>query len=125
MELYLRSENSNWGDMHSSTKSSLTFYPDVCACLGAFWYAEAAGDTDLFNRQVAKFDMFFGNEDKSIEPSTSLVTKISRTENNAVGYNIFGAGPLLLLFLAVDAAQRTLKVRALPPKVPRLRKSIV
>ncbi len=54
VELYLRSENSNWGDMHSSTKSSLTFYPDVCACLGAFWYAEAAGDTDLFNRQVAK-----------------------------------------------------------------------
>ena len=94
VELFLRSGNSNWGDMHSSIKSKLTSYPDVCAWLGAFWYAEAAGDTDLFNRLVAKFDMFFDNEDTSIQPNTSLVTRIPRTENNAVDYNIFGAVPL-------------------------------
>lgn len=56
--------------------SSLTSHPDVCAWLGAFWYAEEASDTELFNRLVAKFNLFFDNEDKSIDPNTSLVTKI-------------------------------------------------
>lgn len=93
-ELFLRSGNSNWGDMHASTKSSLTSYPDVCAWLGAFWYAEASGNDDLFNRLVAKFDQFLTVDDKNIEPNKSLVTKIPRTENNAVDYNIFGAVPL-------------------------------
>ena len=92
--LFINSGNSNWGDMHSKTKSTLTSYPDVCAWLGAFWYAEAAGNDVLFDRLVAKFDQFLEVDDKSREPNKSLVTKIPRTENNAVDYNIFGAVPL-------------------------------
>lgn len=86
-DLFIRSGNSNWGDMHSSSKSSLTSYPDICAWLGAFWYAEASGNNALFDRLVAKFDLFFTT-------NSNLVTKIPRTENNAVDYNIFGAVPL-------------------------------
>ena len=92
VDLFIRSGNSNWGDMHSSSKSTLTSYPDVCAWLGAFWYAEAAGNNDLFNRLVAKFDLFFST-------NSSLVTKIPRTENNAVDYNIFGAVPLHIYYI--------------------------
>lgn len=94
VELFLRSGNSNWGDMHSPTKSSLTSYPDVCAWLGAFRYAEASGDDALFDRLVAKFDQFLEVDDRSVEPNKSLVTKIPRKENNAVDYYIFGAVPL-------------------------------
>ena len=79
VDLFIRSGNSNWGDMHSSKKSTLTSYPDVCAWLGAFWYAEAAGNNDLFNRLVAKFDQFLEVDDKSVEPNKSLVTQIPRT----------------------------------------------
>ena len=93
-ELFLASGNSNWGDMHASTKSTLTSYPDVCAWLGAFWYAEASGNDALFNRLVAKFDQFLTVDDKNTEPNKSLVTQIPRTEGNAVDYNIFGAVPL-------------------------------
>lgn len=85
--------------MHSKTKSTLTSYPDVCAWLGAFWYAEAAGNNDLFNRLVAKFDQFLEVDDKNIEPNKSLVTQIPRTENNAVDYNIFGAVPLHIYYV--------------------------
>jgi len=92
--LFINSGNSNWGDMHSTKKSGLTSYPDVCAWLGAFWYAEAAGNNALFDRLVAKFDQFLEVDDKNREPNKSLVTKIPRTENNAVDYNIFGAVPL-------------------------------
>ena len=99
VNLFIRSGNSNWGDMHSKTKSTLTSYPDVCAWLGAFWYAEAAGNNDLFNRLVAKFDQFLEVDDKNIEPNKSLVTQIPRTENNAVDYNIFGAVPLHIYYI--------------------------
>ena len=99
VELFIRSGNSNWGDMHSSSKSTLTSYPDICAWLGAFWYAEAAGNNDLFNRLVAKFDQFLEVDDKNIQPNKSLVTQIPRTENNAVDYNIFGAVPLHIYYI--------------------------
>ena len=99
VNLFIRSGNSNWGDMHSSKKSSLTSYPDICAWLGAFWYAEAAGNNGLFDQLVAKFDQFLEVDDKSIEPNKSLVTQIPRTENNAVDYNIFGAVPLHIYYV--------------------------
>ena len=99
VDLFIRSGNSNWGDMHSSKKSSLTSYPDICAWLGAFWYAEAAGNNGLFDQLVAKFDQFLEVDDKSIEPNKSLVTQIPRTENNAVDYNIFGAVPLHIYYV--------------------------
>ena len=99
VDLFLRSGNSNWGDMHSKTKSTLTSYPDICAWLGAFWYAEASGNNDLFNRLVAKFDQFLTVDDTSKEPNKSLVTQIPRTENNAVDYNIFGAVPLHIYYV--------------------------
>ena len=83
--LFAYCDNSNWGDMHASKKSSLTSYPDVCAWLGAFWYAEATDNQELFDALVVKFEDF---------RTAGLHTPIPRTEGNAVDYYVFGAIPL-------------------------------
>jgi rhamnogalacturonyl hydrolase YesR len=86
-EHFIVTRHSDWGDVYSSRYSSLITYPDVCAWLGALWFAESSGDDDLWNRLADKFDLLFTTE-KSMQPA--LFPK----DHNKVDFYVFGAIPL-------------------------------
>ena len=67
-ERFIEVRHSYWGNINSSYTADHITYPDVCAWLGAFWWAEAAQDQEIFDALVAKFDLLFTTE-KHLQPN--------------------------------------------------------
>ena len=86
-ERFIEVRHSYWGNINSSYTADHITYPDVCAWLGAFWWAEAAQDQEIFDALVAKFDLLFTTE-KHLQPN------LNTTASNKVDYYVFGALPL-------------------------------
>ena len=78
---------SFWGNVYSTNTPNHVTYPDACAWLGALWFAEKAGEDELYDGVVAKFAPLF-NQDKNMQPS------LHPNVSNIVDYYIFGAIPL-------------------------------
>ena len=73
----------------------ILFGENVCAWLGALWFADKAGEEALYEGVVAKFEPLF-NEDKVMQPLNSLEQKGTSvtSKSNIVDYYVFGAIPL-------------------------------
>jgi unsaturated rhamnogalacturonyl hydrolase len=79
---YLKTPNSQYGNIATSEKPSQITYPDVCTWLGALRFAEASGNEELFNELKNRFDPLYGAD-------SSLLPKPNHVDNN-----VFGAVPL-------------------------------
>lgn len=78
---------SFWGNINSTNKPDHVTYPDVCAWLGALWFAGKVGDDELYDDVVGKFEPLF-TTDKNMQPS------LRPSAGNIVDYYVFGAVPL-------------------------------
>lgn len=97
-ERFIEVPHSFWGNITSSSLDKVTHitYPDVCAWLGALWFAEQVKNDDLWDRLANKFDLLFTTE-KHLQPD--LATKA----DNKVDYYVFGAIPLNIYQKRKDA----------------------
>ena len=87
VERFLNTGHSYWGNITSDNVANHVTYPDVCAWMGAFWFAKDINNTDLYNKLVDRFDPLFSSE-KHLQPS------LSPSADNIVDYYVFGAIPL-------------------------------
>ena len=78
---------SFWGNINSQNTPDHVTYPDVCAWLGALWFADKVADEELYNGLVGKFEPLF-TTDKAMQPS------LRPSAANIVDYYVFGAVPL-------------------------------
>jgi len=78
---------SFWGNIYSTNTPDHVTYPDVCAWLGALWFADAVKNDNLYNGVVKKFDPLF-TTDVRFQPS------LRPSASNIVDYYVFGAVPL-------------------------------
>lgn len=78
---------SYWGNIYSQHTADHVTYPDVCAWLGALWFADAIKDDELYDKVVGKFEPLF-TTDKKMQPS------LRPSASNIVDYYVFGAIPL-------------------------------
>ena len=92
---YIYPHYSFWGNVYSTNTPDHVSYPDVCAWLGALWFADKAGEEALYEGVVAKFEPLF-NEDKVMQPLNCLEQKGTSVTSvsNIVDYYVFGAIPL-------------------------------
>ena len=82
---FLEIPNSNWGRIDKSASTFVT-YPDVCAWLGAFWYAEAAVDNAILK-----------NDSEAKEQALRLIQGlVDRHENVFTGKLLSGSGKPLI-----------------------------
>lgn len=102
-ERFVEIPNSNWGSIDKSPSSFVT-YPDVCAYLGAFWYAEAAGDTDVIQQLVDKYNDVITGVSKQANGNPLVTDLLWRHESNRVDYYIFGAIALHIASIMDDPA---------------------
>lgn len=86
-EHFIQTPHSYWGNINSDKKADHITYPDVCAWLGALWFAQSAGNKNLYNQLVSKFDLLF-NEEKNLQPG------LNPSAANKVDYYVFGSVPL-------------------------------
>lgn len=83
-EKYMRTPDTQYGNIASTVSPSQITYPDVCTWLGGLWYAEASQNYDLFNRLEKRFIPLFDSK-KNLLPLP-----------NHVDNNVFGSVPLEL-----------------------------
>lgn len=87
VERFINTGHSYWGNITSTNIPNHVTYPDVCAWMGAFWFAESVGSNELYNKLVDRFDPLFTTE-KNMQPS------LRPSASNIVDYYVFGAIPL-------------------------------
>lgn len=87
VERFIEVRHSYWGNINSDYTADHITYPDVCAWLGALWFADHIGDEVLWNRVADKFDLLFTTE-------SHLQPNLKTTAGNKVDYYVFGAIPL-------------------------------
>lgn len=83
-ERFLETAHPNFG------RRSYIIYPEVCCWYGALTFAQLAGDDDLTNRLVQRFDPLFGPDARLIPPPIH------------VDLSVFGAVPLQLFIETRD-----------------------
>jgi rhamnogalacturonyl hydrolase YesR len=103
-EHFINSPHSYWGNVNSTNVANHITYPDVCAWLGALWFAQQAGDNELYGRLVNKFDLLFTAE-KHLQPD------LNTTAANKVDYYVFGAIPLEIYRKRTDNKYLTLGLK--------------
>ena len=81
---FLEIPNSNWGRIDKSASTFVT-YPDVCAWLGAFWYAEAAVDNAILKNDSEAKEQALG----LIQGLTEYLP-VSSSGHLAIGSALFG-----------------------------------
>lgn len=86
-ERFLQTPHSYWGNVNSGKTADHITYPDVCAWLGALWFAQSVDNKTLYNQLVDKFNLLF-NEEKNLQPS------LNTSASNKVDYYVFGSVPL-------------------------------
>jgi rhamnogalacturonyl hydrolase YesR len=86
-ERFLQTPHSYWGNVSTDKTADHITYPDVCAWLGALWFAQKVGNEDLYNKLVGKFELLLTVE-KNLQPS------LTPSAGNKVDYYVFGALPL-------------------------------
>ena len=89
VERFINVRHSFWGNINSTLWADHITYPDVCAWLGAFWFAEETKNDALWNRLADKFDLLFTSE-------SNLQPNLNTTASNKVDYYVFGAVPLYI-----------------------------
>ncbi|MDR1682181.1 MAG: glycoside hydrolase family 88 protein [Candidatus Symbiothrix sp.] len=86
-ERFIAQPHSFWGNVTNGKTADHVTYPDVCAWLGALWFAQSVEDYELYNRLANKFDLLFTTE-KHLQPN------LNTSASNKVDYYVFGAVPL-------------------------------
>lgn len=96
-ERFIREPFSQYGSpLRASEPRTQVTYPDVCAWVGALWYARNVGDTLLLRGLEDKFQPLFGE-------MSGLLPKKNHVDNN-----VFGAVPLELYSLTGDDRYRVM-----------------
>ena len=81
---FINTPHSRYGNTRPVTPPTQITYPDVCAWLGGFWFAQVTKDKTMFNQLEARFDPLFDSQ-------KNLLPKPNHVDNN-----VFGSLPLEL-----------------------------
>lgn len=84
---FIDTGHSYWGNINSQYSPDHVTYPDVCAWVGALWFAKGVKNEELHNKLIERFEPLFGSE-KNMQPS------LRPTAGNIVDFYVFGAIPL-------------------------------
>ncbi|MDR0510675.1 MAG: glycoside hydrolase family 88 protein [Rikenellaceae bacterium] len=103
-ERFLEIDHSYWGNVYSTNVANHITYPDVCAWLGALWFARSVGDNGLYGRLTDRFEPLFTTK-SNLQPS------LTTTADNKVDYYVFGAVPLEIYRTVNDEKYKTLGLK--------------